>query len=100
MKNIVSAVISLGISRLLGLSVAGILDSPNGGLHRDQPDFPPFFKAISELHLAGLNTMRESDMDWTTVCTDDIRPGKRTGVYRCVADRFPEGARFISARRG
>jgi putative NADH-flavin reductase len=96
MANIVQAMKSLNISRVLGLSGAGVLDSPNGGLRRDQPDFPPFFRAISEQHLAGLQAMRGSELDWTMVCTGDIRPGDRTAVYRCVDDQFPEGARFIS----
>ena len=96
MANIVQAMKSLHISRVLELSGAGVLDSPNGGLRRDQPDFPPFFRAISEQHLAGLQAMCEGDLDWTMVCTGDIRPEDCTAVYRCVDDQFPEGARFIS----
>lgn len=96
MVNIVQAMKSLNVARVLGLSGAGILDSPNGGLRRDEPDYPPFFRAISEKHLAGLTAMQESDLNWTMVCTGDIRPGNRTAVYRCVDDLFPEGARFIS----
>jgi len=96
MRNIVAAMTALGVTRVLGVAGGGILDSPHGGLRHDQPTFPAVFKGVSDRHKAAWTAMRESDLDWTMVCTGDILPGERTGIYRWLDDQLPEGANRIS----
>ncbi len=96
MRNIVAAMTKHGIKRVLGVAGSGILDSAHGGLRHDQPSFPDEFKEVSSRHQQGWEAMRDSGLDWTMVATGDIVPGKRTGEYRTLDDRLPEGARTIS----
>jgi uncharacterized protein len=96
MRNIVAAMQRHGVRRVLGVAGGGILDSPDGGLRHDQPSFPTMFRKVSLKHLEAWHAMRDSGLDWTMVATGDIVPGERTGEYRTLEDRLPEGARRIS----
>jgi putative NADH-flavin reductase len=96
MRNIVAAMRAHGVRRVLGVAGGGILDSVHGGLRHDQPTFPAIFKQVSDRHKAAWHAMRDGDVDWTMVCTGDIVPGERTGVYRWSDDVLPEGANRIS----
>ena len=96
MRHIVAAMRTHGVRRVLGVAGGGILDSVHGGLRHDQPTFPAIFKQVSDRHKAAWHAMRDGDIDWTMVCTGDIVPGERTGVYRWSDDYLPEGANRIS----
>jgi len=96
MRNIVAAMRAHGVRRVLGVAGGGILDSVHGGLRHDQPTFPAIFRQVSDRHKAAWHAMRDGDVDWTMVCTGDIVPGERTGVYRWSDDFLPEGANRIS----
>ncbi|MBX7118787.1 MAG: NAD(P)H-binding protein [Gemmatimonadaceae bacterium] len=96
MANIVAAMRAAGVQRVLGVAGGGILDAPDGGLRHDQPTFPAVFRQVSLRHKAAWHAMRDGDVDWTMVATGDIVPGERTGRYRTLEDRLPEGGRTIS----
>lgn len=96
MRNIVAGMQRHGVHRVLGVAGGGILDSPNGGLRSEQPTFPKIFAQVSERHRLAYDALRVSGLHWTMVCTGDIVPGERTGVYRIEDDRMPEGAGNIS----
>lgn len=96
MRNIVAAMNRLGLRRVLGVAGGGILDAPTGGLRHDQPTFPEAFKKVSLKHKEAWQAMRDGDVDWTMIATGDIVPGERTGVYRTLEDRLPEGGHTIS----
>ena len=96
MRNIVAAMQTLGVPRVLGVAGGGILDSPAGGLRHDQPGFPAMFKPVSERHMQAWHAMRDSETEWTMVATGDIVPGERTGVYRTRDEQLPEKSSRIS----
>lgn len=96
MRNIVAAMRTHGLRRVLGVAGGGILDSPKGGLRHDQPGFPEVFKKVSAKHKEAWHAMRDGDVDWTMIATGDIVPGERTGVYRTLEDFLPDGGRKIS----
>ncbi|MFM8567497.1 MAG: NAD(P)-dependent oxidoreductase [Gemmatimonadota bacterium] len=96
MRNIVAAMAAHGVTRVLGVAGGGILDSPHGGLRHDQPTFPAVFKGVSDRHKQAWRAMVASDLEWTMVCTGDILPGERTGIYRWLDDQLPEGGNRIS----
>jgi putative NADH-flavin reductase len=96
MRNIVAAMTQHGVTRVLGVAGGGILDSEHGGLRHDQPTFPAIFRKVSERHQEAWLAMKDSDLEWTMVCTPDIVPGERTGIYRCLDERLPEGTASIS----
>lgn len=82
--------------RLIVMAGGGILDSPAGGLRQEQPSFPAIFRAVSAEHRRAWEVVRESELAWTMVCTGDIVPGERTGVYRALPDVMPVEGRRIS----
>ncbi len=82
--------------RFVVVAGGGILDSPNGGLRQEQPTFPAIFRAVSAEHRRGWELVRETPLRWTMVCTGDIVPGERTGVYRVLPDLMPTNGRRIS----
>ena len=96
MRNILAAMAAHGVTRVLGVAGGGILDSPHGGLRHDQPTFPAVFKGVSDRHEQAWRAMAASGLEWTMVCTGDILPGERTGVYRWLDDQLPEGGNRIS----
>ncbi len=96
MRNIAAAMTAAGVPRVLSVAGGGILDAPNGGLRQDQPTFPAVFRLTSAQHRGGWEALRDTSLEWTIACTGDIVPGERTGIYRVLDDRMPEGARRIS----
>lgn len=83
-------------ARVLIVAGGGILDAPGGGLRQEQPGFPAVFRAVSEEHRRAWEAVRDTALAWTAVCTGDILPGERTGIYRVAADVMPDGGRRIS----
>lgn len=96
MRHIVAAMTALGVRRVIGVAGGGILDSPKGGLRQEQPGFPEIFRQVSDRHRQAWEALRASDLEWTLVCTGDIVPGERTGLYKLRDDQMPEGAGRIS----
>jgi putative NADH-flavin reductase len=83
-------------ARLLVVAGGGILDAPEGGLRQERPAFPAVFRLVSAEHRRAWEAVRDTPLAWTMVCTGDIVPGERTGVWRALADVMPEGGRRIS----
>ena len=82
--------------RVIIVAGGGILDAPAGGLRQEQPAFPAIFRHVSAEHRRAWEAIRETTLAWTMTCTGDIVPGTRTGTYRTLADRMPDGGRRIS----
>ena len=83
-------------ARVLFVAGGGILDAPGGGLRQEQPGFPAVFRAVSAEHRRAWDAVRATGLAWTAVCTGDIVPGARTGVYRALPDVMPDGGRRIA----
>ncbi|MBL0937897.1 MAG: NAD(P)H-binding protein [Gemmatimonadaceae bacterium] len=96
MRNIVAAMHTCGVTRVLGVAGGGILNAASGGLRQDQPTFPEVFRKVSARHKEAWQAMHDGNVDYTMVATGDIVPGDRTGVYRTLEDFLPEGGRRIS----
>lgn len=95
-QHIASTMDALGIARIVAVAGGGILESPNGGLRNEQPTFPAIFREVTQEHMGTWRALTSSRAAWTILCPPDIVPGERTGVYRVVRERMPEGARRIS----
>lgn len=102
MRHVARALATQGHAdgRVLFVAGGGILDAPPGsavpGLRHDQPGFPAVFRQVSAEHRRAWEAVRDTPLAWTAVCTGDIVPGERTGVYRHLPDVMPEGGRRIS----
>lgn len=53
LSNILSAMKSSSVERIVATAAAGILQHDATSLRRDQPDFPPMFRMVSEAYLGG-----------------------------------------------
>ncbi len=97
-RNIVAALGARNdtATRAVIVAGAGILDAESGGLRQDQPGFPAIYFPVSDEHRRTWETVRDSDIAWTMVCAGDIVAGERTGAYRALAERMPEGGSRIS----
>jgi putative NADH-flavin reductase len=95
-RHAASAMARAGISRFVGVAGGGILDLPGIGLRNRRPGYPEVFRHVTREHLATWAALRDTDLAWTLACTGDIVPGARTGAYRVLPDRMPDGGRRIS----
>lgn len=96
MRNIVAAMATAGVQRVLGVANSGILDSAKGGLRLDQPYFVAMFRPVTLQHQQAWEAMEGSGLEWTMACFPDIVEGERTGTYRALDDRLPEKGVKIS----
>jgi putative NADH-flavin reductase len=92
MRTIVTAMQQAGITRIVALGGAGVLDAvPGPGLRSEQPGYPAVFALVSREHRAAWEILAASDLEWTFVCPPDIPDAAPTGVYKVAADVFPAG---------
>lgn len=96
MRNILAAMRTIGIRRIVAVANRGVLDSAKGGLVVEQPDFPELFRPVTMKHAEAWVAMRDSGLDGTMVALPDIVPGERTGSYRTREDKLPANAERIS----
>ncbi|AWV88027.1 NAD(P)-dependent oxidoreductase [Bradymonas sediminis] len=95
---ILKAMQAHGISRIITIGTAGILQS------RSQPDIYRFQSRDSkrrsttaaEDHLAAYELLAASALDWTVVCPTYLPDGDEEGEYRSEVDFLPEGGKRIS----
>ena len=97
MRNIIAAMERHGVSRIVGLGGAGVLDAANGqGLRSEQPGYPAVFKRVSAEHVAACAALQATSLDWTYVGPPDIPDGQATGSYRISANVFPDKGKALS----
>lgn len=98
MPDIIRAMETEGIKRIITIGTAGILQS------RVTPDFLRYRSSESkrkttraaEEHEKAYNLLKDSNLDWTIVCPTYLPDGERLGNYRAEADFLPEGGSRIS----
>ncbi|MFN8245258.1 MAG: SDR family oxidoreductase [Ferruginibacter sp.] len=89
-KNIIEQMKKNGVGRIIALGGKGQLDTADGNLLMDSPDFPEIFLPVSREHRQALEYLQESGLDWTFVCSPDIIPGDATGEFRTSPLVAPE----------
>ena len=89
MKNIVTQMKKAGVQRIVALGGAGVLNSPDGGYLLNQPDYPEEYLPVGQEHLQAFLYLKESGLDWTFLCSPDIKDGKETGNYVTEANYLP-----------
>lgn len=98
MPLIINTMISKGLSRIVTIGTAGILQS------RQQPELYRFQSTESrnrstkaaEDHLLAYHQLKESDLNWTIVCPTYLPDGRQTGNYRIEKDFLPNEGLSIS----
>jgi putative NADH-flavin reductase len=95
-KNIVAQMQKAGVKRIISVGGMGILDSGDGSLIMDNPNFPPGYLPVSQEHLAAYNFLKGSGLDWTMPCPPNILDREADGHFSTKAN-FPENGMEINA---
>lgn len=94
--NIITAMESLGLQRLVAVAGAGILrDRKTGRLRLESPTFNPAYLPYAREHLRMLELLTHSHLDWTLVCPPAMREAP-AALLRAEVNVLPEGGRSAS----
>lgn len=103
MEPLVQGMTTAGVLRLLVVGTAGTLEVPEGGLRKDQPDFPERLKVEAQAHeevLLFLRQLSPEVVKWTYFSPPaQIAPGKRSQHISLGKDQLlfnEDGNSFIS----
>lgn len=92
-RNIVEQMKASGVKRIVALGGAGVLDHPDGGLAIDQESYPPEYIPVGKEHQKAWETLVDSGLDWTFVCSTDIINADVSGGFLTAVNQLPEGAK-------
>lgn len=92
-KNIITQMKAAGVKRIVGLGGAGILDHPQGGLVIDHESYPPEYIPVGKEHQKAWEALRDSDLNWTFVCSPDIINAEVSGKFLTAVNHLPEGGK-------
>jgi uncharacterized protein len=98
MPLIIEAMKKEGISRIISIGTAGILQSrtePHLLRYQSSESKRKLTRAAEDHHKA-YTLLKESGLDWTIVCPTYLPEGDATGVYRVIQDFLPEGGSMIT----
>lgn len=80
-KNIIKQMTKAGISRIIALGGQGVLNADEHTIIMDTPGFPSEYLPVSTEHLQAYIYLKESDRDWTFLCSPDIKDKEANGKY-------------------
>jgi putative NADH-flavin reductase len=89
-KNVVKQMQKANVNRIVALGGFGILNSSEDTLIIDLPTYPTQYLPVGKEHLEAYNYLKESNLNWTFVCSPDIHDDKANGKYSTRADYPPE----------
>lgn len=92
-KNIIRSMEENGVSRLLTITGAGILQENDTTLIMDSLSFPPNLLNLSMDHKRLWKLLSASSLDWTIVCPAFMHHGDRTGNVLVAQSIYPPKSR-------
>lgn len=92
-KNIIRSMEENGVSRLLTITGAGILQENDTTLIMDSLSFPPNLLNLSMDHKRLWKLLTASTLDWTIVCPAFMHHGDRTGNVLVGENIYPPQSR-------
>ena len=99
MPILVEAMKKEGISRIITIGTAGILESrtESGVLRYQSSESKRKLTRAAEDHHKAFTILKESGLDWTIICPTYLPDGEATGVYRIEKDYLPvDGTRITT----
>lgn len=87
-KNIVSQMEKAGVHRIVALGNFSILSAPDGSFIIDQPNYPKEYLPVGLEHLQAYLYLRESNLNYTFVCSPDIKDEDATEKY-IISETYP-----------
>jgi hypothetical protein len=94
-KTIVKQMQTAGVKRIVALGGSGVLSAPDGGFLIDQPGYPAEFLPVGKEHLQAYLHLKDSALNWTFVCSPEIKDAERTGNFVTNNTYPPIGDRQI-----
>ncbi len=85
-----------GLTRLMAIASAGILQLDAQRLRCERPGYPEAFRAGAERHLRVWELLAASELEWTLVCPPELVEGDRMQPLSVRADVLPEGPLRVS----
>lgn len=97
-KTIAAQMQKAGVKRIVALGGSGVLSSPDGSYIIDGPDYAAQYLPVGLEHLQAFINLEKSDLDWTFVCSPDIKDSEATEQF-IINDTYPPNPnkQFISA---
>lgn len=89
-KNIVAQMSKAGVNRIIAVGGLGILNAEENKLIIETENYPAKFLAVGKEHLKAYEYLRNSNLNWTFVCTPDIIDDGPTGNYITNKDYPPQ----------
>jgi putative NADH-flavin reductase len=93
-KNIIAQMTNAGVQRIVALGGLGVLNAPDYSYLIDAPDYPSEYLPVGKEHLQAFLFLKESDLNWTFVCSPDIKNAGVTGEYITNATYPPVPNKF------
>jgi uncharacterized protein len=88
-RSLIEGLSQVGISRLVVVGGAGVLEVESGVQFVDSPNFYEPYRPLALAHREAYNLYKASNLDWTFVCpAGEIAPGERTGNYQIGCDHL------------
>ncbi|HLP36978.1 SDR family oxidoreductase [Lacibacter sp.] len=90
MKTIVTQMQKAAVKRIVALGGLGILNFDEHSLIIDQKDYPEEYLPVGNEHRKAYESLKDSPLDWTFVCSPDIINDGPTGNYITAKDYPPQ----------
>ncbi|MBX9784969.1 MAG: SDR family oxidoreductase [Chitinophagaceae bacterium] len=93
-KNIITQMKKAGVQRIIAIGGMGILNASDDTLIIDTPSYPAEFIPVGNEHRKAYEYLKDSDLNWTFVCSPDIINEGPTGNYITSKDYPPQPNKF------
>ena len=91
-KNIIRQMQNKNIKRIITVSNACILNTPDGKFIFESEDYPDEFKPVAQEHYNVLIQLQESNLNWTIFCPEKIINSDITLPYQLTKNILPDNA--------
>lgn len=88
-KNIIKQMKEAHVSRIIALGGLGVLNAENGSYLLNDPSYPELYKAVGLEHLQAYLFLKESNLNFTFVCSPNIIDAEKSEHYITSADFLP-----------
>lgn len=93
-KNITQQMQKAGVKRIVALGGMGILNFDDNTLLIDTEDYPKEYIPVGNEHRKAYEYLRDSNLDWTFVCSPDIINAEATGEFITSANYPPQPNKY------
>jgi uncharacterized protein len=93
-KNIIAQMKKCGVQRIVALGGLGILNFDEQTLLIDTENYPKQYIPVGNEHRKAWEFLKDSDLNWTFVCSPDIINADATGEFVTSADYLPQPNKY------